>query len=430
MLEDENHIKGYVCTLQDITQQKLHEKELEDAREAANTAALVASKARHSAELANTAKSEFLANMSHEIRTPMNGIMGMAALLIDSPLDKEQTESVQIIQSSSDALLTIINDILDFSKMEAGKLSIEPIPFDLHSAANEVLNLLSPRAKETGIELNFDYSKECPRHLVGDPGRIKQVLTNLVGNAVKFTQSGSVELKISRIRRADQLTTLLFEITDTGVGISQEALGQIFEKFSQADGSITRKFGGTGLGLSISKQLVELMNGKMGAESQKGKGSTFWFELPLPEHSSSTIEASTILTTDFSGELRQGLHVLVVDDNMVNQKVAQRMLHKLGVSVDTADNGLEAIEIAQRISFDVIFMDCQMPEMDGFTATAELRKTEHDCEPRTIIAMTANAMQGDRERCISAGMNDFIAKPVRIAELERVLRTWTSTHPN
>lgn len=314
--------------------------------------------------------------------------------------------------------------------MEAGKLSIEPIPFDLHSAANEVLNLLSPRAKETGIELNFDYSKECPRHLVGDPGRIKQVLTNLVGNAVKFTQSGSVELKISRIRKADQLTTLLFEITDTGVGISQEALGQIFEKFSQADGSITRKFGGTGLGLSISKQLVELMNGKMGAESQKEKGSTFWFELPLPEHSSSTIEASTILTTDFSGELRQGLHVLVVDDNMVNQKVAQRMLHKLGVSADTADNGLEAIEIAQRISFDVIFMDCQMPEMNGFTATAELRKTEHDCEPRTIIAMTANAMQGNRERCISAGRNDFIAKPVRIAELQRVLRTWTSTHPN
>ncbi|MBN2162422.1 MAG: response regulator [Pontiellaceae bacterium] len=547
-----------------------------DARESLEQANRQLLIAREKAEQATRAKSDFLASMSHEIRTPMNGIIGTASLMRDTTLTDEQKEYLRIIQTSGDALLSLLNDILDFSKIEAGKLNLEPRPFDLREICEHITELLTPTALEKGIDLVLRFSPDTPACVVGDGGRIRQVLMNLIGNALKFTREGHVYINIDTVAGTDKETTINFLIEDTGIGISREELPLLFQKFSQADSSTTREFGGTGLGLAICKQLVALMGGKIGMESELGKGSTFWFRLNLPiaqqknasmidqvffknervlvidekrlmgrvmaewmnrwglkadqsssidqsvemarensyqiilmeEHLAFTAEnpfvnnpefeqqtlfiICSITNRDFrsldhaglatnlvkpirlgnllskiakvlgytldistapphpgqhgpismpraistpkprpefetvSSESSGSYSILIVEDNLVNQTVAKRILTKEGFSVDVAGNGEQAVDkIAKGGQYDLIFMDCQMPRMDGYQASERIRDMEdaNNTEFRIpIIALTANAMQGDREKCIDAGMNDYVAKPVKKEALLEMIR--------
>jgi signal transduction histidine kinase/CheY-like chemotaxis protein len=533
-------------------------------------------KTKEVAEEAVHAKTEFLANMSHEIRTPINGIIGFSALLSETALTAEQKEYARTVHRSANHLLAIINDILDFSKIEAGKLSFENISFDLQVAIKEVTDLLTPIAQSKGIDLILRYAPEVPSRFLGDPGRIRQVLINLVGNAIKFTTQGHVLINIDCETVQNGTVCLRVSIRDTGIGIPEDRLQDIFEKFTQTDASTTRRYGGTGLGLAISKQIVELWGGIIGASSRLGEGSTFWFTLPLsidpqpilhvsPEidltavrimiasdqeikrrilqeqmeawglrkdvspmdlgffeklreaslsgdpyriiiidcpsagkeeerlgkkiksdpHLKDTFlimlvtvgqrgDASTISEAGYSaylvkpvspsqlfdvlstlwatysrgistelitrhtiaesraakevslktGDRRISAHVLVVEDNLVNQKVAVRMLEIIGCRVDVAANGAEALRKAAQSPFDVIFMDCQMPEMDGYKATAAIRRSEGRSRHTPIIAMTAHAMQGDREKCLRAGMDDYLPKPVRKEAFSEILQKW------
>jgi hypothetical protein len=374
---------------------------------------------------ASRAKSEFLATMSHEIRTPMNGVSGMAALLLDTPLNAEQQEFAQTIRSSADSLLAIINDILDFSKIEAGKMTIEPLAFDLERTCTEVVDLLAGRAREKGIELKLDYAAGAPRHVVGDPVRLRQVVLNLAGNAVKFTSRGHVIVRVTSEGGSDATAWLRVSIEDTGIGIPPSAQAAIFEKFTQADGSTTRKFGGTGLGLSISRQLIQLMGGELRLTSVEGEGSQFFFTLGLPVAPEEPLGSVLQEGAKAVPHASLGRRVLLVEDNEVNQRVARHLLKKLGCTLEVAGNGRIALQmLGEDSSWDVVLMDCQMPEMDGFEATRLWREREAPGRRVPIVAMTANAMQGDRERCLASGMDDYITKPVQPAELERVIGHW------
>jgi PAS domain S-box-containing protein len=421
---DGDEVIAAMSVSQDITERKRAEEELQVARDQALEAFRM--------------KSEFVANMSHEVRTPLNGVIGMTELLLDTELTDEQREYSELAHTSGETLLSLVNDILDFSKIEAGKLELETTDFDLREVVDSACKLVERRALDEGITLGADVQPGVPELVRGDPTRLRQVLVNLVANAVKFTAEGSVTVRAYCADGARKSAEIRFEVTDSGIGIEREKIALLFEPFSQADSSTTRRYGGTGLGLSISTQLVEMMDGEIGAESSPGEGSTFWFSVPFetarPRREDETPEGEPeredAARSDGARANGERPRVLVAEDNAVNRLLAVRMLEKSGYRVDVVQSGREAVDAAARTRYAAVLMDCQMPELDGYAATAEIRRREGSLRRTPIIAMTASSMEGDREACLAAGMDDYLSKPMRSGDLASTLARWMSPGPD
>jgi len=416
-----------VGTRVDITARKQNEEQLQRTNRDLAQATARANEMAARAEKASAAKSEFLANMSHEIRTPMNGVLGMLRLLLDTPLAATQRRYAQTARASGEALLALLNDILDFSKIEAGKLDLEQIDFDLHSLLDDFVEMMALCAHEKGLVLSLVAAPEVPPALRGDPGRLRQILINLAGNAIKFTPHGEVTIRVQVVSQTPEHACLRFTVRDTGIGIPKDKMGRLFSKFFQVDTSTSRTYGGSGLGLAISKQLVNLMGGEVGVESEPGKGSEFWFTArlakgaPLESAAPAGRQGLRILDRDLSHA-----RVLIAEDNITNQQVVTAMLGKLGLKARVAASGAEAIKALQLEAYDLVFMDIQMPEMDGLDATRIIRDTQSPVLNHRvpIVAMTAHAMLGDREKCLRAGMDDYVTKPLELAALIGTLQKW------
>jgi len=479
---------GYVLLIRDITARREAESAMEDYIKNLEAVSVELESAKEKAVEASLAKSQFLAVMSHEIRTPMNAIIGMSRLMLDTDINPDQREISDTVMRSGEALLEIINDILDFSKIEAGKVDLESIEFDLERIMEDVVNLMQSKAAERGIQMLYWFDPAAPAIVQGDPGRLRQMALNLVSNAIKFTAEGYVLLRVlPGIGRSIRI-----EVEDTGPGIAPDKVNLLFQRFSQADSSTTRKFGGTGLGLAIVRELAELMNGQAGVESQLGSGSTFWFEVELPGDTppkSLPVEIPRLRVRGENASLRAlvrihrefercyppnterivdvdasrlphpltnryfnenflgghgrksrrgqqpraplpnfpGMRILLVEDNLINQKVGTRLLEKLGCRVDLAANGFEAVQMAGQLPYEVIFMDCQMPEMDGFQASRQIRSLGGALKRVGIVALTAAATPEDREKCLAAGMNDYLSKPVSVEGLAAAIVKWACT---
>lgn len=485
-LDPQGNVTGVLGVLNDITQRKRVEVEEKKQREQLAQQNLALEQARRQAERASQMKSTFLATMSHEIRTPLNGVLGMASLLMDTDLNTEQQDFVDTIRSSGETLLSLINEILDFSKLEAGEMELEILDFDLTTCLEEVADLLAPSAQAKQLELVTLIDQELTGPLKGDVSRLRQVLTNLISNAIKFTSTGEVVIEASLQAKTETTVTIAFSVVDTGIGIPPEAQQKLFKPFSQLDASTTRRYGGTGLGLAISRQLVELMGGEIGVESLLGEGSRFWFTLTFDQPCTSSPQQVTpvvsnrlkVLVVDDNATNRRmiryhlsawgmtvdeadgamvaleklrhlatpsfalksfaasqpledckkpplKLKILLVEDNVVNQKVTLNQLKSLGYTADVVANGQEALQMLERIAYDLVFMDCQMPVLDGYSTTQAIRRLE--CRDRriVIVALTANALREDRVRCIHAGMDDYLSKPILKDKLATKLNYWS-----
>lgn len=451
----------WIAVLRNITERKASEQRLKENAQELEQKNEELEKALTEAREATRMKSRFLANMSHEIRTPMNGVLGMTDFLLGTTLNDEQREYAESIKRCADSLLGLIDDILDLSRIEAGKLRLDHAEFALEPAIAETASTFALQARAKGLEFASAIAPEVPPWAVGDPGRLRQVLVNLLGNAIKFTERGRVSLTAELARQTADSLLLKFTVRDTGIGISRGQQGRLFDTFTQVDESNTRKYGGTGLGLAISKQLVEMMGGQIGLESEPGKGSQFWFTASLGKSAkggpsrggdrsgkakvemrvrqapaapitvaksgAGTSNTGTAQRAESPAQGSPGLgsmRILLAEDNEINQRITLRLLQKLGLAADAVVNGRQAVEAIEKRKYDLVLMDCQMPDMDGFEATAVIRSREGAGRRHTICALTANAMDGDRERCLAAGMDDYISKPVGLEKLREALDRW------
>jgi signal transduction histidine kinase/DNA-binding NarL/FixJ family response regulator len=412
-----NGEKAYVLYCYDITERKLYERDLERAKADAD-------QAREAAERAKEARGEFLANMSHELRTPMNGIIGLSGILVQTGLKGENQDMIQAVNSSAKNLLILLNDILDFSKIEAGELTIEHIPFDVRKTVEQIEALQKPMAEQKGLSMKSEISETLPRFLMGDPSRLQQILNNLMSNALKFTEKGGVTLRVTGQADDQNRYLLHLAVEDTGIGIPKDKQAAIFEKFQQADTSTARKYGGTGLGLSITKDLARLMNGSIAIESEEGVGTTFTVSIKTTiaeQQEKAENERQAVDQTGINTKLR----VMIVDDHPINLLFMRKTLTALGfATIDEAASGKQAVELFKEKNHDLIIMDCQMPEMDGFEATRAIRGFESADDAPVIIAATADAMKGAEEKCMASGMDDYISKPIEKDKLESILKQW------